>query len=80
MPRTVDVNLFRRGDLTVEELLAFQAEMKSVVDELNGIITAMKTRKMKSVYVDGIKKIPEGLKRIDHGVRNIKKGMIDSGV
>lgn len=79
MPREVDVNQFRRGDLTTDELKSFVEQTESLRAELLAIIEAMKKRRLKTIHVDGIKKIPLAIGTFQHGLTNIKKGLVDAG-
>ena len=79
MPRQVDSNLFRRGELTPEDLKSFVDQTESLRAELVAIIDVMKKRKMKSIGVDGIKKIPQAIGIYKHGLTNIKKGLVEAG-
>ena len=75
MPREKDSNASRRADLTIDQLKQWSDIIFGLKKDLDGLMTAMREHKLKSVWVDGVKKIPAGVKTIQHGLKNIDIGI-----
>ncbi|MBS0202295.1 MAG: hypothetical protein JSS49_05290 [Planctomycetes bacterium] len=75
MPREKDSNASRRADLTLDQLKQWSEIIFGLKKDLDGLMAAMREYKLKSVWVDGVKKIPVGVNTIKHGLKNIDMGI-----
>ena len=78
MPRETDSNQFRRANFTQEDLKGFSAQLSELKSTLDGLVKSMKEKKLTTIYVDGVKKIPYGLERVAHGIKNVEKALVDA--